>query len=287
MTVHGQEVERHGGDDAVAGDCRMALLRPPSGPESDAADWPRLADTLGVPLLESVPSARQETRCDVYLSQDETGPFLQMTGSRAPGPVRCGFYDPAMAYRRRGGQNELLGRAVGVHRRPGGRVIDATGGFAADAFVLADLGARVLLCEQHPLLATLLALSVDHLRYVQHDWRSDVVGRLSVHSGDSRLLPATELQAEDVLYLDPMFPPGRRSAAGKGMALLQRLLPEHPDSAAESLLRWALRQPVRRVVVKRPLKAPQLCGIRPSHGLSGRSVRFDVYQLDGVAVHES
>jgi len=279
---------RQGGDGAAAADaCRMALLRPPAGLDSDGVDWPRLADTLDLPLLESVQTARRETRCDVYLSHDETGPFLQMTGSSAPGPVRCGFYEAAMAFRRRGGQNELLGRAVGVHRRAGGRVVDATAGFAADAFVLADLGARVLLCEQHPLLAALLTLSVSHLTHVQRDWRSEVVGRLSVHCGDSRLLPAAELQADDVLYLDPMFPSGRRSAAGKGMALLQRLLPEHPDNAAESLLNWALRQPVRRVVVKRPLKAPQLCAIRPSHRLAGRSVRFDVYQLDGVPSHES
>lgn len=276
-----------GGDGAAASRCRMALLRPPSGLEDDRADWPRLAATLDLPLLESVQTARREKRCDVYLSQDEIGPFLQMTGRNAPGPVRCGFYEPAMAFRRRGGQNELLGRAVGVHRHPGGRVVDTTGGFAADAFVLADLGARVLLCEQHPLLATLLALSVNHLTQAQDDWRSGVVGRLSVHSGDSRRLPAAQLQADDVLYLDPMFPSGRRSAAGKGMALLQRLLPEHPESAADSLLHWALRQRVRRVVVKRPLKAPQLCGIRPSHRLAGRSVRFDVYQLDGVSPHET
>ncbi|MFN2328679.1 MAG: class I SAM-dependent methyltransferase [Chromatocurvus sp.] len=274
-------------DSAAAGVCRTALLRPPPGPECHEVDWEQLARSLDIPLLEPAVSARHDTRCDVYLSQDETGPFLQLTGTNAPGPVRCAFYDPAMTYRRRGGQNELLGRAVGIHRRPASRVVDATGGLAADAFVLADLGARVLLCEQHPLLATLLTLSVNHLQAAQEGWRAEVACRLSVRSGDSRSLPAAQLHADDVLYLDPMFPSGRRSAAGKGMALLQRLLSEDPDDAAETLLRWALRQRVRRVVVKRPLKAPQLCNIRPSHALPGRSVRFDVYQLDGAGIDES
>ncbi|MFN2287218.1 MAG: class I SAM-dependent methyltransferase [Chromatocurvus sp.] len=240
-----------------------------------------------MPLLGDVADPRLETRCEVYLSVDEIGPYLQPTGRRAPGPVRCRFYDPGMAHRRRGGQNELLGRAIGIHRRECCRVVDTTAGFAGDAFVLADLGARVLMCERHPLVAALLSLSVNHLRSAGTDWRQAVVSRLSVRAGDACSLPAAELATGDVLYLDPMFPTGRRSAAGKGMALLQRLLSGNAEDAARRLLRWALAQAVQRVVVKRPLKAPQLCDLRPSHTLSGRSVRFDVYQLDGVSVNES
>lgn len=273
----------------VSGDCRVALVRPSS--EVDEPESRRqledLAITLDVPLLETGIAPRADTRCDVYLSLDDTGPYLQLTGHGAPGPVRCGFYDPAMAHRRRGGQNELLGRAIGVHKRPHHRVIDATAGFAADGFVLADLGARVMLCEQHPLIAALLDLSLTRLECAAPDWRQEVVSRLSVRAGDTRSLSATELDNDDVLYLDPMFPGGRRSAAGKGMALLQRLLSGSPQDSAEALLRWALAQQVWRVVVKRPLKASHLCALRPSHTLAGRSVRFDVYQLDGVAAHES
>lgn len=279
---------RDGGDLSDAVNCRMALMRPPQGVPGQADDWAQLALQLDIPLFDFADTASNDGRFDVYLSEDETGPFLQLTGAKAPGPVRCGFYDPAMAYRRRGGQNELLGRAVGVHKNPGCRVLDTTAGFAADGFVLADLGAQVLLCERHPLLATLLTLSVNHLMRKEQDWRGDVVRRLSVRRGDSRSLSAGALRCDDVLYLDPMFPSGRRSAAGKNMALLQRILPESPDDAAPSLLRWALCQPVRRVVVKRPLKAPLLGDVRPSHALCGRSVRFDVYQLSkGVSNDES
>ena len=244
-----------------------------------------------MPLLSDVADPRLETRCELYLSVDETGPYLQLTGRRAPGPVRCRFYDPGMAHRRRGGQNELLGRAIGVHRREHCRVVDTTAGFAGDAFVLADLGARVLMCEQHPLVAALLSLSLNHVRSAGSDWRQAVFSRLSVRAGDACTLPAAELGNDDVLYLDPMFATGRRSAAGKGMALLQRLLSGSAQDAAQDpaqrLLGWALAQPVQRVVVKRPLKAPPLCDLRPSHTLSGRSVRFDVYHLEGVSVNES
>lgn len=268
----------------AADDCRVALVRPATGVA--AAQSLRALEQISVglclPLLEPGMAPQRDSRCDLYLSIDETGPYLQLTGGRAPGPVRCGFLGAAMAHRRRGGQNELLGRAVGVHKRAGCRVVDATAGFAADGFVLADLGARVLLCEQHPLLAALLDLSVQHLQSAGDDWQQAVASRLSVRPGDTRTLSTTDLGTGDVLYLDPMFPGGKRSAAGKGMALLQRLLAANPPDSAETLLHWALRQPVWRVVVKRPLKAPHLCGLRPSHSLAGRSVRFDVYHLEGV-----
>jgi 16S rRNA (guanine1516-N2)-methyltransferase len=42
-------------------------------------------------------------------------------------------------------------------------------------------------------------------------------------------------------------------------------------------LHWALAQNVARVVVKRPLRAEPLGGTGPSHSLSGKAVRFDVY----------
>lgn len=265
----------------------LARPRPPLDISATGRELEQIAADLELPLLGDVADPRLETRCEIYLSVDEIGPYLQLTGRRAPGPVRCRFYEPGMAHRRRGGQNELLGRAIGVHRREYCRVVDTTAGFAGDAFVLADLGARVLMCEQHPLLAALLGLSVNHVRSAGSGWRQAVVNRLSVRAGDACSLPAVELGNDDVLYLDPMFPTARRSAAGKGMALLQRLLSGNPEDAAQILLRWALAQPVQRVVVKRPLKASRLCHLRPSHTLSGRSVRFDVYQLDGVPFNES
>jgi 16S rRNA (guanine1516-N2)-methyltransferase len=76
-----------------------------------------------------------------------------------------------------------------------------------------------------------------------------------------------------------MFPhPGRKAAPAKEMRALQQLLGEHDAAADAALFEWARQQPVRRVVVKRPLKAPPLGRVAPHHTLRGRSVRFDVYQ---------
>ncbi len=42
-------------------------------------------------------------------------------------------------------------------------------------------------------------------------------------------------------------------------------------------LLWALQQDTARVVVKRPAKAPCLAARTPSHTISGKAVRYDVY----------
>jgi 16S rRNA (guanine1516-N2)-methyltransferase len=87
------------------------------------------------------------------------------------------------------------------------------------------------------------------------------------------------LQDVDVIYLDPMFPPRRKSAAvRKEMALFHSLLARTLDPQdADALLLWALRQDTARVVVKRPAKAPCLAAKEPSHTISGKAVRYDVY----------
>jgi 16S rRNA (guanine1516-N2)-methyltransferase len=87
-----------------------------------------------------------------------------------------------------------------------------------------------------------------------------------------------------VIYLDPMFPERSKQAAVKAdLALLQDVLQEQQQDDATALLGWALQQDVARVVVKRPLRAPDLGGRAPSHTLRGKAVRFDVHVLRGLA----
>ena len=110
-------------------------------------------------------------------------------------------------------------------------------------------------------------------------WLAAVAQRMWLTPGDARQMAAQDVQSVDVIYLDPMFPRRAKSAAvKKEMALLQVLL-ECSTAAqdADSLLLWALRQDVARIVVKRPAKAPHLAALQPSHCISGKSVRYDVY----------
>ena len=81
----------------------------------------------------------------------------------------------------------------------------------------------------------------------------------------------------DVIYLDPMFPARRKSAAvKKKLQLLQQLERPATDEEAGELLRAALATGPRKVVVKRPAKGLDLAGVKPSYRVAGKAVRFDV-----------
>lgn len=82
----------------------------------------------------------------------------------------------------------------------------------------------------------------------------------------------------DVVYIDPMFPPGRKAAERKPLLMLRALVGADPDAAA--LLAPARRAARRRVVVKRPRHAAPLADAPPAATHHGRAVRYDVYPAD-------
>lgn len=168
---------------------------------------------------------------------------------------------------------ELLVKAVRVRGVEGIRVFDATAGLGEDSMLLAAAGFSVTMCEGDPVIAALLA---DGLRRAADDPElSGIVGRMSLVEGDSIEILPSLAEAPDVVYLDPMFPARTKSAAvKKKFQLLHRL--ESPCADEASLMDAALAARPRKIVVKRPIKAPVLAGVRPSHSISGKAVRYDV-----------
>lgn len=261
--------------------------------KEDCSDANELGERLGLPVLMPGTSASDCARQIAVLQVDGLHLSLQQTGPKSPGPVTVDFGTAAMRYRRRGGHNELLGRAVGVGKAPHIHVLDATAGLGRDGFVLADLGCSVLLCERHPVIAELLRAGLQRAERDEDAWLRSVVGRMGLFDGDVRRVGRDRISRQDVIFLDPMFPPrNKRAAVKKELSLLQSVLAMHesqdqgfPDMAtfgeqdAPALLRWALAQTVARVVVKRPPNAPPLADVKASHCLRGKAVRYDVYVL--------
>ncbi|MEO1079637.1 MAG: class I SAM-dependent methyltransferase [Pseudomonadota bacterium] len=245
----------------------------------------RLAQRLDLALLPQEPEGADTT--DIGLFAHDTGFALRFLGAGRSGPVRVSFDDPALRYRRRGGHNELIGRAIGWRASRSPAVLDATAGFGRDAFTLADLGCQVWLCERQPVMAALLENALGEAQR-GGGWSADVVSRMHLFWGDARELRVQQLEGIDVIYLDPMFKAPRRGLPSKEMQLLQILTEASPGTTlAESddaaTLAWALDQPVSRVVVKRPRKASPLPGEAPGYAIRGSSVRFDVYPRAKVA----
>lgn len=229
-----------------------------------------LAAELGLPTLAQLDAA------DAVLNVSAERLELLATGENAPGPIFVDFAAGDMRHRRRGGQNEPLGRAVGVSKWPDLSVIDATAGLGRDSFVLADLGCRVTMVEREPAVFALLRDGLRRGQACEDGWVNEVCRRMELVHGDARqCLPG---QSADVIYLDPMFPVRRKSArVKKEMWLFQQLFQDADQPAPAELLDAALSAAGKRVVVKRPAKAPTLDERKLSFQLPGKTVRFDVY----------
>lgn len=261
------------------------LLAVSAAAPDDYANATLLAAALNAPVFSDgeLPLSAS-TQLNEYLAVlvvDGKKLALVQTGKGAPGPVSVDFGSATMRHRRRGGANELLGRAVGVGKKECLAVLDATAGLGRDAFVLADLGCGVQLCERQPVIAALLSAGIACAADAGDAWLAAVVTRMKLWEGDARDFSAEGMCAMDVIYLDPMFGArGKTAAVKKEMAIFQRLL---SDTAAqgdsEALLDWALAQDVARVVVKRPLKSEPLAALKPSHAIRGKAVRYDVHVL--------
>lgn len=188
------------------------------------------------------------------------------------------FVNGAVGYRYRSGasRRDALARAAGFARGNTPTIIDATAGLGRDAFLLACLGAQVTLLERsrqvHELLRDALARAG-----AESPELAAVVARMTLLQGDARdLLPG--LRA-DAVIVDPMHPPRTNSAEVKQeMRLLRDLVGTDPD--AFELMQAALAADCKRVVLKWPLRAAALEGLRtPSHSITGKTVRYDVFMM--------
>lgn len=173
----------------------------------------------------------------------------------------------ALPRRLAAGRRQLIARAVGLHRQRDLRVLDATAGFGRDAILLAALGAEVDCCERHATVYAKLCAAVAHLP-------EEIAARVRCHAIEARTVLADGHW--DVIYLDPMYAPTGKQALPRAAAqALRELVGEDRD--ADALLAPARAAALRRVVVKRALRAPALAGTRPMQSLRGNSIRFDLY----------
>ena len=168
---------------------------------------------------------------------------------------------------------ELLVRAARVRGVESPTAVDATAGLGEDSLLLAAAGFAVTMFEQDPVIAALLRDALE--RAANEPQLAGVVARMTLVEGDS-VTGLRELGfSPDVVFLDPMFPERTKSAAvKKKFQLLHHL--ERPCDNEGELLDAALVVRPRKVVIKRPPKGPWLAGVRPSHSLAGKAVRYDV-----------
>lgn len=197
-------------------------------------------------------------------------------------PIYVDFVGGRSAHRRRfgGGRGQLIARACGLAKGVTPSIVDATAGLGRDAFVLASLGAPVLMLERVPAIAALLADGFHRAREGNDAVVVEIVERMALAYGDAatgleKLVKGAAIEPQ-VIHLDPMFPHREKSAlVKKEMRLFQTLV--GGDDDAPRLLEAALDVATHRVVVKRPKNAPAIDGPAPGHVVEEKHSRYDIY----------
>jgi len=219
---------------------------------------------------------------DADLRVTVTGAGIEVIAQRGPEdlvgghPLRINWSAVNTAPGAGASLKQPIARAVGLRKgdpyRP--HVVDATAGLGEDTWLLACLGCEATAIERHPLIAAMLR---EELATHAAALNQRAASRITIKRGDAaELLPRLDPRPE-VVYLDPMFPTGRRGKEKKAMRLLRVLVGD--DSDADALLEAARASATRRVVVKRPNKAPPLAGAEPTATHKARALRYDVYAV--------
>jgi 16S rRNA (guanine1516-N2)-methyltransferase len=198
--------------------------------------------------------------------------------SLEPDSLICDFTGGAVRHRFRfgGGRGQALPRAVGMNDGKNPMVVDATAGLGRDAFLLASLGAKVILIERSPEIHKLLEEGMARAAQAGGEV-AEVIARMTLLHGDARDLLATI--SPEVVLVDPMHPPRKKSALVKSeMRLIREIVGTDEDSI--DLMKVALATARKRVVLKWPQRGDPMAGIAPpSHRITGKSTRYDVFMV--------
>lgn len=194
------------------------------------------------------------------------------------GELRVDFVEGSVAHRLRfgGGRGQDLAKAMGLRAGKTPTIVDATAGLGRDSFLLASLGARVILIERSEQMHELLVQGMKRAAREGGQFR-EIIGRMTLLKGDALdLIP--ELHSEAIL-IDPMHPERKNSALVKQNLRQVREIVGTDDDAAD-LVQLAIKHASKRVVLKWPAKADPIEGVKKcTHQIIGKTTRYDVFMI--------
>ena len=210
--------------------------------------------------------------------------FVELIDRQTSTAIHVDFLAGTLAHRRQygGGKGQAIAKAVGLKQyKCPLNILDATAGLAKDAFVLACMGCSMTLIEQNPVVTELVKNALSRAENAEEFKIIKEQGFELINTNAVEFLKTTSSQP-DVIYIDPMYPKRKKSAAvKKNMQILQKLISHDKDKMASeaTLLNQALITAKKRVVVKRPKGAPGLTDTQPTMTIESKITRYDVYVL--------
>ncbi|MDA1007921.1 MAG: class I SAM-dependent methyltransferase [Planctomycetota bacterium] len=165
-----------------------------------------------------------------------------------------------------------LVKAVG---RSADTIIDATAGLCWDAWLLAATGRRIIALERSIDMVRVTRDALD--RALQDPAIADIASRIELIHADA-IEVVSKWRADSgasVVSLDPMYPHCESSALPpRDIRLVRAAVGDDADT--DALFAAAMQSGARRVVVRRPHRAPPLSG-HVNAQFPSKLVRYDLY----------
>jgi len=209
-----------------------------------------------VPILSSDPNYRIElydNMLSVYNQQDKHHVFVD-------------FDSKQLQFRSQSHLNaELIIKAVLGKKKQATSILDCTAGFGKDSYIMSLTGSQISAYESNPLMFALLKDGLNRCN----------IENITLYKKDA--LNFIKTSPCEVIYIDPMYPATKKSAKNnKQMALLQSFV-GHQTQMTEDLFTQARGSNAKKIVIKRPVKAPYVNNTKPTSQIIGKAARFDVY----------
>lgn len=205
---------------------------------------------------------------------NEKGLWLYFNQSIGFKPWQIDFLDKSLQRRQHVAAKSALAKAMGYPKTKNKTMIDMTAGLGRDAFLLASLGYKVILCEQSPILVALLC---DAFRRADNvSAISSIVSHMQLYCGNSVDYVNQYATQADIIYCDPMFPKTQSTAKVKKDMQIVRLINAEEKSSDDELIRAAISYKDKRIVIKRPRLGGELESHKPHHQILSDTYRFDV-----------
>lgn len=194
-----------------------------------------------------------------------TSEYLGLTGGELTQDFYVNFAEPKLTYRALSKTPEALVKACGVQNGCL-QILDCTGGFGLDSFILQHYGAKVTLLERE--LAIYLLLNDG----IQRAGLTDTMQALHVDAVDF-LANSNQF---DVIYLDPIRPQEKSKVKNKHSIEVLRSLVKQPGNYT-NLITTALSTPQVRVVIKLGKHEQLTVTRKPTFTLAGKNTKFLVF----------
>ena len=171
------------------------------------------------------------------------------------------------------GVNQALPKALGMHKNKNPTIIDATAGLGRDSFLLASLGAKIIMIERVEQIYEALKEAMEKAR--NHSEKiAKIINNMQLIYGDAKeILPTLNTE---IILIDVMHPMRKSALVKQEMRILRQIVGNDDD--AKELINIALKLAKQRLVIKWPKKAKLPNGIiNPSHKIIGKTTRYDVF----------